>query len=49
MITTLDWPTDQLDHAERSFVDNIRKHGWLRTAALAEEASRAFLSPPVLL
>ena len=42
MITTLDWPTAKLDHAEQSFVDNIRKHGWLRTAALAEEEKPGF-------
>ena len=42
MITTLDWPTAELDHAERSFVDNIRKYGWLRTAALAEEGKPGF-------
>lgn len=42
MITTLDSPTDQLDQAERSFVDNVRQHGWLRTAALAEEAKPGF-------
>jgi len=42
MITTLDWPTAKLDRAEWSFVDNIRKHGWLRTAALAEEAKPGF-------
>ena len=42
MNTVLDWPSDQLDCAERSFVDNIRQHGWLRTAALAEEAKPGF-------
>jgi hypothetical protein len=42
MITTLDWPIDKLDHAERPFVDNIRQHGWLRTAALAEEGKPDF-------
>jgi hypothetical protein len=42
MITTLDWPADQLDHAERTFLDNIRQHGWVRTAALAEESKPGF-------
>ncbi|MCD2322959.1 DUF4262 domain-containing protein [Sphingomonas sp. IC-56] len=42
MITTLDWDADRLDHAELSFVDNIRRHGWLRTAALAEPEKPGF-------
>ena len=42
MITTLDWPADQLDGAEQSFVAKIREHGWLRTAALAEEEKPGF-------
>ena len=42
MITTLDWPTEQLDHAEKDFVGSIRQHGWIRTAALEEEGKPGF-------
>jgi hypothetical protein len=42
MITTLDWPDDELDHAERSFVGGIRQHGWFDTAATAEEGKPGF-------
>ncbi|MDF2495425.1 MAG: hypothetical protein K0S66_2359 [Sphingomonas sp.] len=42
MMTALDLPPDTLDEAERSFCDTIRQHGWLRTAALAEEGKPGF-------
>jgi hypothetical protein len=34
--TRLDTPLDELDDAERNFVDGIRQHGWMQTQALDE-------------
>jgi hypothetical protein len=42
MTCALDLPPDTLDDAERSFCDNVRQHGWLRTAVLAEEKKPGF-------
>lgn len=36
MRTALDAPEDALDEHERSFVANIREHGWFRTSVFAE-------------
>jgi hypothetical protein len=42
MITAFDLPPETLDEAEQSFCRNIRQHGWLRTAALAEAGKPGF-------
>jgi len=38
----LDDPDDQLDQAERNFVDGIRQHGWMQTNALDEDDKPGF-------
>lgn len=40
--TRLNSPRDELDEAERNFVDGIRRHGWMQTHALDEEAKPGF-------
>ena len=42
MRTALDAPDDALDEHERSFVANIREHGWFRTSVLAEGEDPGF-------
>ena len=40
--TRLDTPIDELDDAERSFVEGIRAHGWMQTQALYEDDKPGF-------
>jgi hypothetical protein len=42
MNSMIDRPDDELDRAEQSFVAGIREHGWLRTAAIAEDGKPGF-------
>ncbi|RYF21092.1 MAG: DUF4262 domain-containing protein [Oxalobacteraceae bacterium] len=42
MRTALDAPDDALDDQERTFVANVRKHGWFRTSVFAEDESPGF-------
>ena len=40
--TALDVPSAELDEHERSFVANIREHGWFRTAVSADDEEPSF-------
>ena len=42
MKTRLNSPGDELDEAERRFVDGIRQHGWMQTHALDEDEKPGF-------
>src|SRR5262245_16779311 len=42
MRTALDAPDDALDAGERSFVVQIREHGWFGTGVLADEEGPGF-------
>lgn len=37
MLTALDAPSDALDQHERTFVENIREHGWFRNGVFADD------------
>jgi hypothetical protein len=42
MQTALDAPYDALDHGERSFVAEIKEHGWFRTSVLGDDEGPGF-------
>jgi hypothetical protein len=42
MLTVLDFPTDSLDPAEKSFVANLRECGWVRTGVSADVEGPGF-------
>ena len=42
MLTALDAPIDALDQGERSFVANVREHGWVRTGVSADAEGPGF-------
>jgi len=42
MRTALDAPADRLDEHERSFVANIREHGWFRTGVFPDDEGPGF-------
>ena len=42
MLTALDTPAEALDDSERSFVANVREHGWFDTAVLGDAEGPGF-------
>ncbi len=42
MLTALDSPNDALDEAEKSFVAEIKEHGWFRTSVFGDDDGPGF-------